>query len=127
MQSTGGEADVSILDFIRLRYPRALVADNGVLELTAPAGASLTAAGFDLADPVDVFDVTDERRPALLANQALAVAGTISFVVPGLGMRTLLARSRTRSEVPRSLTANRPSRWSAAQDGGDLLVVGRPE
>jgi hypothetical protein len=127
LAALGGETDVTLLDFIRLRHPRALVADAGVLTLSAAGGAALTVTGFPGNAAIEAIDLSDESAPGRIVVDAADATGSVGLVVPGAGARRLLVRARDHFETPRFTIPNRPSNWNAAQAGGDLLVIGRAD
>ena len=58
LTAPGGEADVSLLDVVRLSYWRAYTAESDRLLCTAPGMSGVTIDGF--SEPaIRVFDVTD--------------------------------------------------------------------
>jgi hypothetical protein len=126
LRALGGAGDRTLVDFVRLDYPRALVVDGGALAFSADAGARLAVAGFAAHDAVQVIDVTDELGAALVAAGPADRDGIVRFTAPGPGPRRLLALASDRRNPPRAVVPNRPSRWNASQRGGDLLVIGPP-
>lgn len=69
--------------------------------------------------------MTEPDRPREIAGTVRASAGGFALwlSVPGRGERTLFAFSEGALERPRSLRANRPSRWHEAWEGADLVIV----
>lgn len=64
--TANNSGDVSLVDFVRLTYPRRLQAENNALALTADGERETTVRGFTTAN-VRIFDVTDANAPFELA------------------------------------------------------------
>ena len=64
------QADVSVVDRLRLTYPHLYQAENNALNLTANGGQEITVGNFT-AKNVRVFDVTNPNEPVELAAQLL--------------------------------------------------------
>lgn len=92
----GGPSDVSLVDFIRISYQHAYVADNNFLKLTAPGLQQITIDGFT-PDRVRVVDVTDatslQELIGAIENRKDGYA--ISIAAPEEGERSLLAFTRS--------------------------------
>ncbi|MGD0013196.1 MAG: C25 family cysteine peptidase [Bryobacteraceae bacterium] len=127
LAAEGGESDVSLVDTVLLTYPRAYVADNGRLRLTAPSGQVVTISGFASAQ-IRVMDVTDPGNVmSMLGAIVRRGAGNyaISIATRGPGTRTLLAFTDAQVAQPASIAANRPSSWHAAGLGADMVMIGQ--
>jgi hypothetical protein len=126
LQTTDGDADVALLDFVRLVYPRAYRAREGLLRASAAGGSTVRLGGFAPDEPVAVLDVTDEERVVELAEGRADQTGTLGVAVPGMGLRQLLARAAAGPGLLPAMAMNRPSRWNAGGEsaGTDLVVVG---
>ena len=75
----GGEADYSLVDVIRLRYPHTYRADADLLRFTAEGPGTVRVAGF--ASPgIRVVDITDPSAPDELR-------GAIARHAPDRGIR----------------------------------------
>ena len=77
----GGESDICLVDAVRLTYQRSYTADGNVLRVTAPAGETITIAGFT-SSSIQVVDVTDPYVTLRLPSQA---DGEVT--IPGQGGR----------------------------------------
>jgi MYXO-CTERM domain-containing protein len=122
---SSGLDDTSLVDFLRVTYPRRLAATGGRVTFSVPAGSALTVSGFLAGEEVAVLDVTDPANPQRIQAPPAGADGELRLVVPaGAGQRRLLARSARAQRAPRLLERNRPSGWSAEQRGGDLVVIG---
>jgi hypothetical protein len=119
-----GESDASLVDTLRLTYPHAFTADDGLLRLSAPGGQRLTLDGFPNAR-IRVVDVTDPSNPASVAG-AIAPRGpdfSVTIQTQGPGRRRLLAFTDTRLFQPAALAPNQPSRWQEAGAGADVVLI----
>jgi hypothetical protein len=116
----GGATDVSLVDTVLLTYPHSYIADNNSLRLTAEAGQKVTVSGFS-GSAIHVIDITNPLSVSLVP--ASVSAGAVSFVPAGGGTRTLLAVSSSQFASPASITANHPSSWHSAQEGGDMVII----
>jgi hypothetical protein len=120
LTALGADSDVSVLDYLRLEYPRALMADNGRLRWSAPGGSTTAVGGLASHETVVVLDVTEPSSPVGI-DAEVDVDGKLVFQVPGAGLRSLMVDSHVATPT---LSANVPSHWSAPQPGGDLVVIG---
>ena len=64
LTAQNGEYDTSLVDYIRITYPRTYLADADQLKFTGRAGDELTVGNFD--SPPTVLDITDPNRPVQL-------------------------------------------------------------
>src|SRR5207245_2152234 len=68
LKARGGDDDISLVDSIRLTYPRLYQLDAGALRCTAPAHSQITFTG--VADQLlRVVDATRPEQPRELAVQ----------------------------------------------------------
>lgn len=131
LTASGGQADISLLDTVRLTYPRRLHAINNTLTFSAAGGQTVSVTGFVLpsastsvSTAVRVLDVTDRAAPQEVRPQVQASGSSrsISFKVPGTGSRVLLAFAGGQFQVPAAVTRNNPSSWHAGHSA-DLVIV----
>ena len=124
LTALGGTADASLVNYVRLTHSRRLTADGNSLRVTHKAKQAVTIDGFS-SGHVRVFDVTDP-------NGAYEILGTVrsfkthygvSFVVPGLGERRLIAMTDDRAGVVSSASRNEVSNWRDAANEADLVVI----
>lgn len=90
LTALGGDADVSLVESVRITYRRLYRADGNSLRCAAPAGTRIEPDGF--GDPrIRVLDVTDPERPYWIAERVRAgeTGYRVSFGVSGRGVRTL--------------------------------------
>ncbi|HKO60900.1 MAG TPA: C25 family cysteine peptidase [Pyrinomonadaceae bacterium] len=128
LQSSNGPADISLIDWVRLSYPHRYRADANSLRFTAPGGQAVSVGGFSTPN-VRVIDVTNPDSPT--QHSALSSlrdgAYTAIIQVPGNGFRELIAFTDDLSGHPASITTNRPSTFSDAANGADMLIITHKE
>ena len=125
--ATGGEADVSLIDFVRLTYPRAYRLDSEALRMTAPPNTQVTLRG--LADSslrvVDVSDPAQVRElPVRFLGDGPRPPASVSIL--GADPATLLAFTSARVLPPNAIQANAPSSLRDGANRADLLVIAHP-
>ncbi len=124
LNSSGGSADVSLIDFVRLTYPHRYRAFNNSLRFTAPGGQVVSLTGF--TNPkVRVIDITNPNSPTQLsANVTPADGGyTVKVQSRGTDVRTMIAFTDELSGHPGAITPNQPSNWSAATNNADMVII----
>lgn len=121
--TSSGQLDIGLVDAIRVRYDRALVADGDALRFTAQGGERAEVTGFG-GDGVRVVDVTDPEAPVELATDVQPDGGGFkaAATAPGAGKRVLYAYAGT--AAPETIVANRASRLRRTSNAADLLVIG---
>lgn len=124
LTSVASEADISLIDYVRLTYPHQYRAENNRLRFTAPGGQLIRVEGFSNPN-VRVVDVTDPSSPIQLPSLATASEGSYAIRVqtPSGGVRTLLAFTEELSLHPATMTRNVPSSWASETGGADMLIV----
>jgi len=124
LSSLNGSNDISLIDFIRLTYPRQYKAENNTLRFSAPGGQPVRVEGF--TDPkVRVVDVTDPNAPTQVTARVTksGTAYSVKVQSEGNGGRTLLAFTEGLMSQPAAITPNQPSSWSAPTNGADMVIV----
>jgi hypothetical protein len=120
----GGEADISVLDTIRLGYWHTYTANDDELKFRAKGGEHLSVSGFSNAR-VRVIDITEPKDLVEVIGKARSEGGSYSmtFRVPGSGERTLLALTLDRIKVAEGVVLNHPSFWSQGTSRHDLVMI----
>ncbi|MFY9610165.1 MAG: C25 family cysteine peptidase [Blastocatellia bacterium] len=124
-----GEAsnrDISLVDYIRVTYPRSYISDQDSLRGTASGSQTIEGFSnaairvFDITDPASVVEVTGtiERR-----GETYAVGVTL----PGQGTRTLLALTNDRIKRPASISANQASKLRTKKNKASFVIIARRE
>jgi uncharacterized repeat protein (TIGR01451 family) len=130
LTAQNGDYDTSLVDYIRITYPHAYVADNDQLKFTGRAGDEVTVTSFNTAPTV--LDITDPNRPIRLTPQVISMNGKYEIAVqvpftttnPLNPVRhTLLAVADDRVASAAGVWSNHPSRWHSAQPGADIAMV----
>ncbi|HWN98285.1 MAG TPA: C25 family cysteine peptidase, partial [Blastocatellia bacterium] len=125
----GDNSDISLVDYLRLTYQHAFVADNDSLRITCDAGEKLSIADFS-SDKVRAFDVTDfgkVQEVEAKAEPSKSNGGyVLTFNAPGSGSRTLLAVAD--SQLKHAVAfADQPSSWRTRHAGVDFVIITRHE
>ena len=116
--------DISLLDVIRLTYPRSFRAANNTLQFTAKSTQSARIEGFTSAN-IRVFDITDasdvqEIKPIMEAGDT-GYAATVPAGSTGKARR-LIALPDPPAH-PASITLNQPSTLNQSNNAADLLII----
>ncbi len=128
VQSKAG--DVSLVDYVRITYPRIFRVEANSLSFTAKSTQSTSIDGFttpnvrilDISDPLSVQDVHAIIQPGI------GVGGTYTLTVPSTGVksktaRRLLALPSDSFLHPASITSNQPSALNQSSNAADLLII----
>jgi uncharacterized repeat protein (TIGR01451 family) len=118
--ATGGDDDVSVVEYANLIYPHVYRAESNALALTLPGSTTVTVGGFTSA-AVRVFDLTNAQAPVQLA--ATVSSGNVSFTSPSSGTRTILAIADERVMAPAQIVLNTPSKLNASTNAADLVII----
>jgi uncharacterized repeat protein (TIGR01451 family) len=130
LTAQNSDYDTSLVDYIRITYPRRYVADSDHLKFTGRAGDEITVSNF--ASSAVVIDITDPNRPVRLTPQVTSQDGKyqIAVQVPftttnsqSTLLHTLLAVADDRVSSPAGVVANHPSQWHSPQPGADIAMV----
>jgi predicted extracellular nuclease len=122
--ATGGDSDISLVDYIRLTYQHTLAADDDALRLTAAGKQQVMIEGFSNAQ-IRVVDISNpdavQEVSGYIKQQKNGFAVTVT--APGTDRRILLAFSSRRIKSPSAVTADQPSNWRRPGVGADLVVI----
>jgi hypothetical protein len=124
LAAQGGPSDVSLIDYVRLSYPRTFTADSDRLRFEATAGAAVTVDGFSRS-AIRVFDVTNQDRVQELVGKieqgkngyAITVAPTEK------GERTLLAIAGQTAGAQAGVSASVASDLRSNNHAANLLII----
>ncbi|MDH3601232.1 MAG: C25 family cysteine peptidase [Candidatus Tectomicrobia bacterium] len=128
LEPTGDEADVNVVETIRLTYWRPYTADDDTLRFPAPERSQVTVAGFSQPD-IRVVDITSPQAVRELVGQ-VAAAGTghaVTVTADGEGERILLAFTDAQVKQPSAIMANTPSTWHHPTREADLVIISHGE
>ncbi len=125
LTAEGGDGDVSLVDFVRLRYAHTWEPDREALEFSLDGYQEVVLRGF-ASSRVRVLDVTDPTAVEGLSANVVERDGTydVTVGVPGSGTRALLAVGTGAFRHPVGVLPNRPAAWHAADSGADLVIIG---
>jgi uncharacterized repeat protein (TIGR01451 family) len=130
LTAQNGDYDTSLVQSIRITYPRKYVADSDVLKFYGRPGDELNVSGF--TDSPTVLDVTDPNRPVQLTPRVTSTNGKVAIALqvpwtttnPATPPRhTLLAVAANGISTVASVLPNHPSHWHGAQAGADIAMV----
>ena len=121
LTSLGGDTDASLIDTIRLTYPRRYRAEGGSLRFSLPAGVAGRVTGFRRPS-VTLIDVTQPSSPRLLRPSVRRWHGGFAvFIASAQRARKLVAL--TTPAKPAAIARNRPSHWHGS-GGADVVIIG---
>jgi hypothetical protein len=122
----GDVSDISLVDYLRVNYPRYYIAENDELKFTARAKQPVTITGFSKPG-VRVLDVTDANAVQEVAGiiEAQGTDYAVSFLVPGAGQRRLIALA-TDLAAPADVALSASS-WRQPTNVADLVIITRKE
>jgi len=123
LAATGGDSDISFVDWIRLTYARRYVAENNSLKFSVPGGQVVRVTGFTTPN-IRVVDVTNPKSVTELeAPFGHDSAGYfIRLQTRGTGARSLLAFADDLAESP-TVTGNQPSTLNLGTNSADLVII----
>jgi len=125
LRSLNGSSDVSLLEAVRITYPRLLKAADDRLQLRQEAGQSVKLNGF-ASEQVRIFDTTDPDRVNMFtAIGKEAEDGTYSVTVPAAAAaRDLLAiGARPLPLTVDSMEGNQASDWRNPAKRADFVII----
>jgi Peptidase family C25 len=124
LTATGGDMDVSLIDYVRLTYAHQFTADNDALGYTATGREMVQVGGFTTSS-LRLFDVTEPNNPTEVQGQIAAQAGgyAITAAAPGLGQRSLYAFAAGQVLQAAGVLKNQPSSWNRPNQGATALII----
>ncbi|HJQ24580.1 MAG TPA: C25 family cysteine peptidase, partial [Blastocatellia bacterium] len=122
----GGPSDISLIDYLRINYWHALVADNNQLRFTAAAKQAVSVGGFSNPN-VRVFDVTEPNAARELLGMVKKTKSgySVSVKAPKGGERTLFAMADDSARHLSAITLNQPSNWRQKDQAADYVIITR--
>jgi hypothetical protein len=120
LQSTNGDLDISLVDYLRLNYAHTYQADNDYLQFTVNGRAQVS--GFSVAGVV-LLDITDPNSVSLFNPKTDKAADGYRFTLQTSATRTFLALTDQRTAQLAALNRNQPSNWSTNGQGADFVVI----
>lgn len=125
LSSTAGGSDVSLVDYVRLTYPRRYEAASNQLRFTVAAGQPVKVTGF-ANGAVRVLDLTDAANiKELTVSPQSQPGGLYAFTLPAEAQsRTLLALGASAGfEHPHEVRRNEPSSWHLTTHAANMLII----
>jgi peptidase C25-like protein/Big-like domain-containing protein len=120
----GGASDVSLVDWIKVRYWHSYTADGDELKLAAAAGQQVSIEGFTTG-AVRVLDVTEPEGAVEISPQVQQQKSgySVSFAASGVGQRRLMVFADNKALAPAEVRANQGSSLRSTGQGADLVIV----
>ncbi len=124
----GGPTDVSLVDYLRVTYWHAFVADNNQLRFNASTKQVVSVDGFSNPS-IRVLDVTNPGTPQELLGAIMPGKSgySVTIGVQGSGLRTLVAMTDDTMRRAANITLDRPSRWRQPGNAANLVIFTRRE
>ena len=125
---TGAKADVTLLDWYEVDYPRRFIAEDDHLQFKGDAGV-YRVAGFSQPE-VEVFDITAPANPVYLSGAIVEPEGNtyaVSFSDPIPGQRRYLMVGPGAVKEPTSIAPTHPTSLRAADNQADYIVITHPD
>ena len=122
------ETDVTLIVSIKLSYWHTFTADDDALKLIATGGEEISISGFTGSN-IRVIDITDPEnsREALgtvvAKDDGYSVTFSVTFNVPGTGVKTLVAFTDQRVKTPSQIVDNLPTEWHLKQEGYNYVMI----
>jgi hypothetical protein len=120
LESTNGDMDISLADYLRLNYAHTYQADNDYLQFTVNGRAQVR--GFSVANVV-LLDITDPNSVSFYNPKTEKTADGYRFTLQTSETRTFLALTDQKVRQLTALTRNQPSNWSTNLQGADFVVI----
>jgi hypothetical protein len=116
--------DISLVDFLRLSYNRAFVAENDALRFTTTSKDAVTIDGFSNKD-IQVFDVTSQSGVQQIRGkiEQHGASYSVTINVPGNGAKTLIATTTTQYKKPTAALKVASDLRNANQEADYLIVT----
>lgn len=125
VRSLNGSADASLMETVKISYPRRSKAVGDRIEFKLDSAQSVKLSGFNTGQ-VQILDITDASRVAVYSAIANADAdGTFSVTVPAsLGGRTLVAESLS-NPMPQAsaLAVNEPASLRMGNNSANFVII----
>ena len=122
--TAAGGTDVSLLDSLRLTYPRSYRAVNDRLTFSAQSDETIRIEGFSLGTaPLRLLDVSDPANPVEIQGQVQTNSNdrSLTFKASATSSR-LIAFAAGQFDSPATVVANQSSDWHQAKSA-DLVII----
>ncbi len=116
-------SDVSLIEYVRLTYPRLYRASSNRLQFSVPGGQAARIEGFT-SSAIRVLDITDTANITELTVSPQASGGAFAFTLPAAAStRTLLALVPASFEHPVGAVRNEPSSWNQTTNAANMVIL----
>jgi hypothetical protein len=120
LERTGGETDVSLVDWTRLTYDHALRAADNLVKFSAQGRTRLD--GFT-SGQIRAFDVTDPRRVRELNTAVESTTQGYAVTLDSSREGQYLALTEDQIKRPVSIELDKPSNLKTTTNGADLVII----
>jgi hypothetical protein len=122
LTGSGGDADASLVDALRITYARTYRAENDSLSFSVGDRPAFVG-GFTSA-AIRVVDVTNPSTVKELTPKITNSGGSYGFTIQASGaVQNLIAFADNLARQPASMVKNQPSNWNASTNSADMLIV----
>lgn len=125
VQSLGSSADYSLLESVRVTYPRRLRAQGDLLEFAHESSSAVKLRGFPTS-AVRVFDVTDPQQVTVIYPETrLESDGSYTATIPGTGSpRAMIAIVGDATEIGAgSMVRNKASNLRDPSNEAQFIII----
>lgn len=117
-----GGSDVSLVDFVRITYPRRYRADNNRLNFSVASGQAVKIDGF-LSSAVKVFDITDTANIIEMIVDVQPTGNGFAFTLPSAPTARTFCAIAGNANHPAIVTRNDPSSLHTANNAADFVII----
>ncbi len=121
----GSSHDTSVMESLRISYPRSFRAENDALQFSVRANQSLRIDGFTTSN-LRVLDITDPAAVQEVRSVVDGAGGGFAATIPSIGVgkaRRMVALPATRLSQPASLTLNQPSTLNRSSNAANFIII----
>ncbi len=120
---SGASNDVSLVDYLRLTYPRTVSADNHKLRFILPANKSIIISGF-APENFRVFDATDSSQlKELSLQQKFSPQGSLGFMIPAISTERVIWAQENSGFHPPEIVADVASNLRSSANTADFVII----
>jgi len=124
---TGTASELNLLDWFEVHYQCGYQASDDVLRFGGddPGSWAYHVTNFSSAE-VELFDITEPERPAIIQGASVSLAGsqyTLAFGDSSAAPRQYWAQTTARRLSPLSVVFDTPSDLSNPGNGADYLII----
>lgn len=120
LERSGGDTDVSLVDWIRLTYEHSYHADGGVLRFTASGSTRLDGFAYN---NIRVMDISDPRRVKEIACKVEASSNGYAAILQAPKEGEYIAFTDNEVNHPASVKLDKPSDLKSSNNGADLVII----